>query len=84
MSAYEKERKMTSKLKSSRNAVAIAFVLALAGTAPAWSRSQIGNGLSAAQDPYSRYFSGPAPAYRGFSGYVAAHDREAFPTGRHQ
>jgi hypothetical protein len=53
---------MTSKVKSSRTAVAIAFVLALAGTAPAWSQSQIGNGLSAAEDPYSGYYSRPYPS----------------------
>jgi hypothetical protein len=62
---------MKSKMKSGRNAVAIAFVLALAGAAPAWSQSQVGNGLSAAQDPYSPYHGGPAPAY----GYVAGFDR---------
>jgi|HubBroStandDraft_6_1064221.scaffolds.fasta_scaffold1663826_1 hypothetical protein len=66
---------MKSKMKSGRNAVAIAFVLALAGAAPAWSQSQVGNGLSAAQDPYSPYHSGPAPAYHGYDGYVAGFDR---------
>jgi hypothetical protein len=53
---------MNSRVKSSRNAVAIAFVLALAGAAPAWAQSQIGNGLSAAEDPYSGHYSTPYPS----------------------
>jgi hypothetical protein len=66
---------MNSKVKGSRNAVAIALVLALAGTAPAWAQSQVGNGLSASQDPNSPYYGGPAPAYRGHDGYVAGFGR---------
>jgi hypothetical protein len=58
-----------------RYACAIGLVLALAGAAPAWSQSQIGNGVSAAQDPYSPYYNGPAPAYQGW---------DASLTGRHQ
>ena len=53
---------MISKMKGSRSAVAIALVLALAGTVPAWAQSQVGNGLSAAEDPYSGYYSSPYPS----------------------
>jgi hypothetical protein len=67
---------MTIAVKT-RYAFAIGLVLALAGAAPAWSQSQIGNGLSSAQDPYSSYYNGPAGAYRGFSGYGAVS-----PTGQ--
>jgi hypothetical protein len=64
---------MTIAVKT-RCAFAIGLVLALAGAAPAWSQSQIGNGVSAAQDPYSPYYNGPA-AYQG---------GHASMTGRHQ
>jgi hypothetical protein len=56
---------MRIAVKSARYAFAIGVVLALAGAAPAWSQSQIGNGVSAAQDPYSSYYNGPASAYQG-------------------
>jgi hypothetical protein len=73
----KRKQQMKPKSKVIRHAIAIGFVLAFAGAAPAWSQSQIGNGLSASEDPYSPYYGGhrPAPFDDYAPGYNAARHR---------
>ena len=51
---------MTVTVKSGIRALAVGFVFAVAGSAPAWSQSLIGDGAPANADQYY-YRSAPAP-----------------------
>jgi hypothetical protein len=51
---------MSVAVKNATRAVAIGFVLAFAGSAPAWSQSLIGDGAPANLDQYY-YRAAPAP-----------------------
>jgi hypothetical protein len=57
----KQERKMTATVKSAARALAIGFVLAAAGSAPAWSQSLIGDGVSA--NAYGTYYRSAPYAY---------------------
>ena len=52
---------MTVTVKSGIRALAVGFVLAVAGSAPAWSQSLIGDGAPANLDQY--YYRGSAAPY---------------------
>ena len=54
---------MSVTVKSAR-ALAVGFVLAVAGAAPAWSQSLIGDGLPANLDQYGTYYRGAPATYR--------------------
>ena len=52
---------MSATVIRSVRALAIGVVLAVAGSAPAWSQSLIGDGLPANADTYGTYYRGAAP-----------------------
>ena len=50
-----------STVTNAARVLAVGFVLAAAGSAPAWSQSLIGDGVPAGVDGYGTYSRGAAP-----------------------
>ena len=66
---------MSDTVKSAARALAVGFVFAVAGSAPAWSQSLIGDGAPANLGQ-SYYGAAPAPyAYQAPYAYVPQHAR---------
>jgi hypothetical protein len=52
---------MSATVIRAARVLAIGVVLSVAGSAPAWSQSLIGDGVPAGVDTYGTYYRGPAP-----------------------